>query len=189
MHREKWPHCLPLQLPKMPRLEGTSKDNLVYSSMGKGTQMRLSDPLSNHILKTSSHGDSTMSLGSLFQFMIVLAVNNFFLILTWNLSPWNLYPLLFVFSMWALVKRNTLSSFLLPLSAGILWQDVPWALLQGQKNHLQDLQPPSARLLPSPSSWSVLGSLVMFFKTLHLPLLRFILFSLTRSPSAVQSCL
>lgn len=49
MHRKKWQHCLPLQLPKMLRLEGTSKDNLVYSSMGKGTQMRLSGSVRPHI--------------------------------------------------------------------------------------------------------------------------------------------
>lgn len=39
--------------------------------------MRLSSSLSNRILKTSSDGDSTMSLGRLLQWLIVLTVKNF----------------------------------------------------------------------------------------------------------------
>lgn len=121
MHREKWQHCLPFQLPKMPRLEGTLKDHLVYPSTGKGTQMRLSGPLSNQILKTPGDGDSTTSLGRLFQLIIVLTVNNSFLILTWNLSPWNLYPC------GSLGRERLHPLSFCPISAGILGQGAPWA--------------------------------------------------------------
>ncbi|KAM9587415.1 tRNA-uridine aminocarboxypropyltransferase 2 isoform 3-T3 [Morphnus guianensis] len=49
-----------------PRLEWTSKDNLVHCFVGREACMRLSSTLCGHILKTSSDGDSTMSLARLF---------------------------------------------------------------------------------------------------------------------------
>lgn len=48
---------------EQPRLEGTSKDHLVQLFVGQGASMRLSY-LSNPILKTSTEGDYTVSLGS-----------------------------------------------------------------------------------------------------------------------------
>lgn len=42
--------------------------------------MRLSSTVPNYILKTSSSGDPTMSLGSLFQGLIVLPVKNVFFV-------------------------------------------------------------------------------------------------------------
>ena len=42
--------------------------------------MRLSSTLPNRILKTSGHGDSSTSLGGLWQRMIVLTVKNVFLV-------------------------------------------------------------------------------------------------------------
>ena len=68
--------------------------------------MRLSSTLSSRILKTSSDGDSTTSLGRLFQWLIALTVRNVFLIRRWNLSHCNLYPLPLVSSTWLLVKRE-----------------------------------------------------------------------------------
>lgn len=47
--------------------------------------MSLSSTLSNCILKTSSNGNSTMSLGG-FQWMTILTVKNVCLVLRWNLS-------------------------------------------------------------------------------------------------------
>lgn len=47
------------------RLEGTSKDCLVQHFMGNVTWKRLRRTLSSHILKTSSHGDSTTALGEI----------------------------------------------------------------------------------------------------------------------------
>ena len=76
--------------------------------------MGLSSTLSNCILKTSSDGDSTASLGRLFQWMIVLTVkkNKQYLscVEVKPLSWCNLYPLPLVFSMWLLVKREPPSS-------------------------------------------------------------------------------
>lgn len=66
------------------KLERTSKYHLVQRFMGR---MRLCRTLSNPILKTSSEGDSTMSLGRLFQSMIILTVKNFLLTLIWSLFP------------------------------------------------------------------------------------------------------
>lgn len=63
-----------------PRLGRTSKDRSVQPSVGRGASVRLSGTLSNRILKTSSDGDSTASLGTLLQRMIVLTVKSFFLV-------------------------------------------------------------------------------------------------------------
>ena len=50
---------------ELPRLIGTPKDHLAQPFAGKGAQMRLSSALSNCILKTSCHQNSTTSLGRL----------------------------------------------------------------------------------------------------------------------------
>lgn len=53
----------------------------------------------------------TIFLVRLFHWVIILPVKNFFLISRWNISWYNLYPLLLVFSMCLLVKKVPLSSF------------------------------------------------------------------------------
>lgn len=55
--------------------------------MGKGAKMRLSSTLCNPILKTSSDGDSTTSLERLLQWMALLTVRDFFLILSFTRFP------------------------------------------------------------------------------------------------------
>lgn len=65
--------------PKNPRIAQAGRD-LERSSaptfVGKGHRMRFSSILSNHILKTFGDGDSTTSLGRLFQWMTDLTVRN-----------------------------------------------------------------------------------------------------------------
>lgn len=104
--------------------------------------MRFSGTLFSHILKTSSDEDSTMSLARLYQWMIVLTVKNFFLILKQNLSRCNLYALPLVFSMWLLVKRELSCSC--SLSTGILWWGFPWAFSSARR---KDLTPSACPLL------------------------------------------
>lgn len=94
---------------KQPSLELTSKDQ-VQRFVGKNEKMRSSSTLSNHILKTSSDGDSTTSLGRLFQSLAVLTLKNFVLIARWSLSWCSLNPLPLVFSMCLTVKGHPLSS-------------------------------------------------------------------------------
>jgi len=59
--------------------------------------MRLSSTLSNTSLKTSSNGDTTMSLGRLFQWEVILTIKKFFPMSRWNLSRCNLHPLPLVY--------------------------------------------------------------------------------------------
>lgn len=91
---------------EQPKLTKTSKGHLVQPSEEKGASMRWSSSLPNHILKTSSDGNSTMSLERLFQGMIILTVKNIFFILRWNLFSCNLPPSTLVLFVWLLYEEK-----------------------------------------------------------------------------------
>lgn len=81
-----WTHWIIEQ----PRLEETSKHYLVQPFLGKGALMRPFRTLSSHRLKASGDRDSATSLGKLSQWLVVLTVNNLFILSRWNLAWSNL---------------------------------------------------------------------------------------------------
>ena len=74
-------------------LKGTSEGHLVQSPCpSRVTQSRLHRTLSRRVLNTSREGDTTTSLGSLFQCSITLRVKKFFLMFRWNFLCFSLCP-------------------------------------------------------------------------------------------------
>ena len=75
-------------------LEGTSVGHLVQPPcQSRITYSRLHRTLSRRVLNISREGDSTTSLGSLFQCSFTLRVKKFFFMFTWNFLCFNLCPL------------------------------------------------------------------------------------------------
>ena len=74
-------------------LEGTSVGHLVQPScQSRVTYSRLQRILSRRVLNISREGDSTTSLGSLFQCSVTLRVKKFFLMFSWNFLCFSLCP-------------------------------------------------------------------------------------------------
>lgn len=82
-------------------------------------------------------GDSTISLGRWFQWLIVLTVNNCPLVSIWGVPRGHLFPLPFVFSLWLPVQSP--SSLCDPASPGTQWQGAP--SLHSQPDLTQVSQP------------------------------------------------
>ena len=75
-------------------LKGTSVGHLVQPSCrSRVTYSRLHRTLSRRVLNISRGGDSTTSLGSLFQCSVTLRGKKFFLTFRWNLLCFSLCPL------------------------------------------------------------------------------------------------
>jgi len=73
-------------------LEGTSGDHLAQPlCQSRVTYSRLHRTLSRQVLNISKEGDSTASLGSLFQCSVTLRGKKFFLMFRWNMRAvtWN----------------------------------------------------------------------------------------------------
>lgn len=92
-------------ITEQPTFWGTSKDNLVQISVGKGDKMVLSSSLCHSILETCRHYHIPWNA--------IPATNwsyfkHFFLMLRWNFYQCNFYPVPFVCSMQLLVKKETL---------------------------------------------------------------------------------
>jgi len=89
-------------------LEGTFRGHLVQLpavSRDIFNYTRLLRAPSNLALNVSRDGDSTTSLGNIFQCFTTLIVKNFFLISSLNLASLSLKPLLLILSQQALLKR------------------------------------------------------------------------------------
>ena len=81
-------------------LEGTSVGHLVQPSCrSRVTYSRLHRTTSRRVLNISREGDSTTSLGSLFQGSITLRGKKFFLMFSWNFLCFSLCPLPLVLSL------------------------------------------------------------------------------------------
>lgn len=68
------PHSNLPELKNSPRWEGTSKDRQVQPLVGKGSLKDIARHLLQSLLETSNDEDSATSLGSLFQWLMVLSV-------------------------------------------------------------------------------------------------------------------
>ena len=66
--------------------------------------------LANLVLNIARVGVSTVSLGNLFQYLIILTVGNFFLIFNLNFPSFSLYSLLSVLSLQFLMKSPSMAS-------------------------------------------------------------------------------
>ena len=76
-------------------LEGTSVDHLAQPScQSRVTYSRLHRNLSTRVLNISRKGDSTTSLGSLFQCSVTLRGKKFFLMFSWKFLCFSLCPLI-----------------------------------------------------------------------------------------------
>ena len=92
-------------------LEGTSVGHLVQSPcQSRVTYSRLHRILSRWVLNVSREGDSTTSLGSLFQCSVTLRGKKFFLMFSWNFLCFSLCLLPLVLSL------GTTEKSLAPLS-------------------------------------------------------------------------
>ena len=81
-------------------LEGTSVGYLFHPPCQSSiTYSRLHRTLSRQVLNISREGDSTTSLGSLFQFSVTLRGKKFFLMFRWNFLCFSLCPLPLVLSL------------------------------------------------------------------------------------------
>jgi len=81
-------------------LEGSSVGHLVQPPCrSRVTYSRLHRTLSRQVLNISREGDSTTSLGRLFQCSITLRVKKFFFVLSWNFLCFSLCPLPLVLSL------------------------------------------------------------------------------------------
>ena len=74
------------------------------------TQSRLHRTASRWVLNFSREGDSTTSLGNLFQCSVTLRVKKFFLMFSWNFLCFSLCPLPLVLSLGTTEKKPTFSS-------------------------------------------------------------------------------
>ena len=113
--------------------------------------MRLSSTLSSCILKTSSDGDSTMSLGRLFQWLIALAVKNFFYRdETSSGATCTCCPLSAPCG--SLRREGLHPLYSCPLSTAIPWWGPPWAFSSpGRKDLTPSVFP---HIAGSPALWS-----------------------------------
>ena len=113
--------------------------------------MRLSSTLSSCILKTSSDGDSTMSLGRLFQWLIVLTVKNFFYRdETSSGATCTCCPLSAPCG--SLRREGLHPLYSCPLSTAIPWWGPPWAFSSpGRKDLTPSVFP---HIAGSPALWS-----------------------------------
>ena len=75
----------------------------------------LSRKASKRVLNISREGDSTASLGSLFQCSVTHMVNKFFCMFVWNFLCSSLCPLLFILSLYTTEKCLAPSTWLLPV--------------------------------------------------------------------------
>ena len=108
-------------------------------------------PVQLNLKSVSSVGEPTTSLGRLaYEWLIVLIVENFPLVSSWDLPRSNLYPLPLVFSMWLLVERGPHLLCRRSLSTGT-WDKVsPLRLLFSRLNKPNSLSLSSYDRLPSP---------------------------------------
>lgn len=81
---------------------------------------------STNLFNTSSNGDSTTSLSSLFQFLTTLSMKKFFLISSLNISWCNLKEFSYVLSFFTLSEKTPSSLHLISGSC-IKWCSLPWA--------------------------------------------------------------
>ena len=92
-------------------LEGTSVSHLVQPfCRSRVTYSRLHRTASRRVLNISREGDSTTSLGSLFQCSVTLRVKKFFLMFRWNILSFSLCPLPLVLSLGTTEKSLAPSS-------------------------------------------------------------------------------
>ena len=95
-------------------LEGTSGDHPVHPPAKAVPWSKLHRKVSRQIWSVSRQGDSTASLGSLFQCSVILTVKKFFLLLRWDFLCSSLYPLPLVMLL-GTTKMSMASSFWHPL--------------------------------------------------------------------------
>ena len=105
------------QITEWLKLEGTSRLHLVQSPYSEQvTKSTLPMTMFSWVLNISKSGDSTTSLGSLFQCLTTLTVKKVFLMFKFNFTYFSLCPLLLLLSLVTTERRLTSSpSFFSPV--------------------------------------------------------------------------